>query len=111
MSGLETIGGSVLTLPDCGDHKGEDEDSYKFTGWLCDSKGYQPGDRFTMPTRNVTFTAQWQEVFAVSGTIAEKTSPETTKAAENAVVSLWLGTSKKKSDHRRRHGLNRGKNG
>lgn len=69
--------------------------SYRFTGWTADgdTRLYQPGDRFTMPARNVTFTAQWQAVFTVGGTVTEKTDGGDTKA-ENAVVSLWLGANK-----------------
>lgn len=34
---------------------------HTFSGWLCDSdrQRYQPGAAFTMPARNVTFTAEW----------------------------------------------------
>ena len=89
MSGLEAVGGSVLTLPDCGYDKG----GCQFTGWLYNGQTYQPGSSFTMPGGNVTFTAQWQAVFAVSGTITEKTEGEDATVA-NAVVSLWLGANK-----------------
>ena len=89
MSGLEAVGGSVLTLPDCEYGK----DGYQFTGWLYNGQTYQPGSSFTMPGGNVTFTAQWQAVFAVSGTITEKTEGEDATVA-NAVVSLWLGANK-----------------
>ena len=66
-----------------------------FTGWMVDgdTRLYQPGGRFTMPARNVTFTAQWQAVFTVGGTVTEKTDGADA-AAENAVVSLWLGANK-----------------
>ena len=89
MSGLEAIGGSVLTLPDCGYHK----DAHKFTGWLYNGQLYQPGDPFTMPNGNVAFTAQWQAVFTISGTVTEETDGGAAKV-ENAVVSLWLGANK-----------------
>ena len=71
------------------------KEHYRFTGWKADSDGktYQPGDRFSMPARDVTFTAQWQEVFTVSGTIWEKTDGKDVHA-ENGVVSLWLGANK-----------------
>ena len=88
-AGLEAVGNSVLTLPACGYSK----DNYQFTGWLYNGKIYQPGDSFTTPSSDVIFTAQWQAVFAVTGTVMEKTdSGEQT--TENAVVSLWLGANK-----------------
>ena len=33
---------------------------YTFTGWSDGTNIYQPGDNYTMPAKNVTFTAQWQ---------------------------------------------------
>ena len=33
---------------------------YSFTGWSDGTNIYQPGDNYTMPAKNVTFTAQWQ---------------------------------------------------
>ena len=90
MAQLEAVGGSILTLPTCGFSRGEE---YQFTGWLYDGKTYQPGDHFTMPGQDVTFTAQWQTVFAVSVTIKEETSTGE-QPAEGAVVSLWLGANK-----------------
>ena len=69
--------------------------NYLFTGWTAngDTRLYQPGDCFTMPARNVTFTAQWQAVFTVGGTVTEKTDGAD-YTVENAVVSLWLGANK-----------------
>lgn len=32
---------------------------YTFTGWSDGTNTYQPGDSYTMPAENVTFTAQW----------------------------------------------------
>ncbi len=65
-----------------------------FTGWKVDGddKLYQPGDSFTMPARNVTFTAQWQETFTVSGTVTETGGGD--QGVQGAVVSLWLGANK-----------------
>ena len=90
MASTEAVGGSVLTLPASDFTK----DNVQFTGWLYDGKTYQPGDRFTMPNRAVTFTAQWQEVFQVSGTITEKTEGTDSPVVTGAVVSLWLGANK-----------------
>ncbi len=67
---------------------------YRFSGWKADgdTKLYQPGDRFTMPARNVTLTAQWQDVFSISGSINEQTDGGEVPA-EGAVVSIWLGAN------------------
>lgn len=67
---------------------------YCFSGWKADgdTKLYQPGECFTMPERDVTFTAQWQEVYSVSGIIKEQTDSGE-QPAEGAVVSIWLGAN------------------
>lgn len=85
------VAGGQITLP----ANPFTKEDYLFAGWMVegDARIYQPGDRFAMPARNVTFTAQWQAVFEVEGTVTEKTDGENTKA-ENAVVSLWLGANK-----------------
>lgn len=90
MDQLKGVGGSILILPVCGytmDHS-------RFTGWTYNGKTYQPGDSFTMPAEDVTFTAQWQKEFQVTGTVTEKTDGEGTVKVSNAVVSLWLGANK-----------------
>lgn len=65
-----------------------------FCGWKADgdTKLYQPGDRFTMQAKDVTFTAQWQDVFSISGIINEQIDSGE-QPAENAVVSIWLGAN------------------
>lgn len=90
VTNMKATGGSILTLPECG----FDREDSRFTGWLYDGKTYQPGDLFTMPNGSVTFTAQWRSEFEISGIITEKTDDESTKPAEKAVVSLWLGATK-----------------
>ena len=74
--------------------KRDEEADYSFTGWKVDgdTKLYQPGESFVMPSRDVTFTAQWQKTFTVSGVITEEGSGE--QGVEQAVVSLWLGANK-----------------
>ena len=94
MTALELTGGSTQTLPDCGYTKTK----YQFTGWLYGGKTYKPGDSFTTPYGDVTFTAQWQAVFEVSGTIKEETGSGE-QNTENAVVSLWLGANKIAETH------------
>lgn len=67
---------------------------YRFSGWKADgdTKLYQPGDNFTMPARNLIFTAQWQDVYSVSGIIKEQTDSGE-QPAEGSVVSIWLGAN------------------
>ena len=86
---LSAVADAKIILPACTFER----ENYQFTGWGYGGKTYQPGDNFTMPGGNVTFTAQWQAVFEVSGTITEKTEGEDAKV-ESAVVSLWLGANK-----------------
>ena len=69
--------------------------NYQFTGWLYNGKVYQPGDSFTMPAQNVTFTAQWQQTYGITVTVQEpKPEGEGTQTVSGAVVSLWLGANK-----------------
>ena len=69
--------------------------NYQFTGWAYGGKTYQPGDSFTMPTRDVTFTAQWQQTYGITITVQEpKPEGEGTQTVSGAVVSLWLGANK-----------------
>ena len=86
---LSAVADAKIILPACTFERKD----YLFTGWSYNGKIYQPGDSFTMPAQDVTFTAQWQAVFEVSGTITEKTEGEDAKV-ESAVVSLWLGANK-----------------
>ena len=69
--------------------------NYQFTGWLYNGKVYQPGDSFTMPAQNVTFTAQWQQTYGITVTVQKpKPEGEGTQTVSGAVVSLWLGANK-----------------
>lgn len=90
MPSLKTAGGSTLTLPVCAFSK----TGYQFIGWTYDGQTYQPGDHFTMPNGDVTFKAQWQEVFWVEGEVTEETEGTDPQAVTGAVVSLWLGANK-----------------
>ena len=91
MAGLEAVGDSVLTLPECAYSRTD----HKFTGWLYNGKVYQPGDSFTMPARNVTFTAQWQQTYGITISVQEpKPEGGGTQTVSGAVVSLWLGANK-----------------
>ena len=85
--------GGLITLP-ASPFARED---HLFTGWTADgdTRLYQPGDCFTMPARNVTFTARWQAaVFTVNGIVTEKTDTTARPVVADAVVSLWLGANK-----------------
>ena len=46
---------------------------YQFTGWSYDGTVYQPGDTFTMPDHDVTFSAQWNPIaYAITGRVLQK---------------------------------------
>ena len=91
VAGLELAGGSLLTLPPCGYTK----DGFQFTGWAWGGKTYQPGDQVTTVYGAMAFTAQWQQLYAASGTVTEPDEGDTgTKPVFGAVVSIWLGADK-----------------
>ncbi|MGN0276013.1 MAG: InlB B-repeat-containing protein, partial [Hominisplanchenecus sp.] len=61
---------------------------YAFTGWLLNGKLYQPGETFTMPAKNVTITACWQEAtYRISGVVDQEGNP-----LHHAVVTLKRGS-------------------
>lgn len=88
---LSAVANAKIILPECTfERKG-----YLFTGWLYDGKTYQPGDGFTMPAQNVTFTAQWQQTYGITVTVQEpKPEGEDMQTVSGAVVSLCLGANK-----------------
>ncbi len=53
--------GEVITLSVAPSREG-----YIFAGWSDGQKTYQPGERFTMPEKNVTLTAQWTQQIATN---------------------------------------------
>ncbi len=67
---------------------------HRFTGWSDGTRLWQPGDLYTV-TRDVTFTAQWQDVYEITGSVSEPTSdPDDSdglKPVANAVVTLKYG--------------------
>lgn len=88
---LSAVENAQIILPEC---TFEQED-YRFTGWSYGDKIYQPGDSFTMPDQNVTFTAQWQHTYGITVTIQEpKPEDGGMQMVSGAVVSLWLGANK-----------------
>lgn len=88
---LSAVANAKIILPECTfERKG-----YLFIGWLYDGKTYQPGDGFTMPAQNVTFTAQWQQTYGITVTVQEpKPEGEDMQTVFGAVVSLCLGANK-----------------
>lgn len=88
---LSAVENAQIILPEC---TFERED-YRFTGWSYGGKIYQPGDSFTMPDQNVTFTAQWQHTYGITVTVQEpKPEGGGMQMVSSAVVSLWLGANK-----------------
>lgn len=83
---MRLAAGSTISLPECG----YTMEGFGFVGWEYAGKIYKSGDSFTMPGRDVTFTASWRQASgSVSGTVNEAGRP-----IAGAVVSLWLGSSK-----------------
>lgn len=88
---LSAVENAKIILPAC---TFERED-YLFTGWSDSGKIYQPGDSFTMPAQDVTFTAQWQRTYGITVTVQEpKPEGGGMHTVCDAVVSLWLGANK-----------------
>ena len=85
-AGMKAAGGSVITLPECGFTK----PGSVFAGWKYFSVVYKPGDSFTMPGSDVTFTAQWAQSQSVGGKVQDKGGAP----VEDAVVSIWQGSNK-----------------
>lgn len=85
-AGMKAAGGSVITLPECGFAKS----GSVFTGWKYFNVVYKPGDSFTMPSGDVTFTAQWTQSQSVGGKVQDKGGAP----VEDAVMSIWQGSNK-----------------
>ncbi len=81
----DVLAGTVLLLPD---EDGLEKNGYAFAGWLYGGAVYQSGDAFSMPAGDVTFTAQWQAVHTVSGTVVEGADE---KPLKGVTVTLMLG--------------------
>lgn len=89
-AGMSAAGGSVITLPECGFTK----PGSVFTGWKYFNVVYKPGDSFTMPSSDVTFTAQWAQSQSVGGKVQDKGGAP----VEGAAVSIWQGSNKLDED-------------
>lgn len=89
-AGMKAAGGSVITLPECGFTK----PGSVFTGWKYFNVVYKPGDSFTMPSSDVTFTAQWAQSQSVGGKVQDKGGAP----VEGAAVSIWQGSNKLDED-------------
>ena len=90
---LQVAANSTVQLPE----NTFDYADHLFAGWLDSSSGivYQPGDAYPMPSRNVTLTAQWQEVFDITGMVQEM-EPDgqvSQSGVANAVVTLMYGAT------------------
>ena len=53
----DKVAGELFIIPECSYEKKD----YNFIGWNDGTSTYQFGDTYTMPNKNVTFTAVWQE--------------------------------------------------
>lgn len=89
-AGMKAAGGSVITLPECGFTK----PGSVFTGWKYFNVVYKSGDSFTMPSGDVTFTAQWAQSQSVGGKVQDKGGAP----VEGAAVSIWQGSNKLDED-------------
>lgn len=89
-AGMKAAGGSVITLPECGFTK----PGSVFNGWKYFNVVYKPGDSFTMPSGDVTFTAQWAQSQSVGGKVQDKGGAP----VEGAAVSIWQGSNKLDED-------------
>lgn len=89
-AGMKAAGGSVITLPECGFTK----PGSVFTGWKYFNVVYKPGDSFTMPSGDATFTAQWAQSQSVGGKVQNKDGAP----VEGAAVSIWQGSNKLDED-------------
>ena len=72
---ISTVAGASFTVP----ANGFQRDAYTFAGWKASSDDavYQPGNRFTMPDANVTFTAQWSPVeYTITYDLADGALPQ-----------------------------------
>ena len=93
-SGGEGAVGTAPTLPDqlagAVIHLPENTftlEGNRFVGWLLQDNLFQPGDPFTMPASNVTFTAQWQEsTYDIGGVVDQEGNP-----VSGAQVTLMRG--------------------
>lgn len=89
-AGMSAAGGSAVILPECGFTK----PGSVFTGWKYFNVVYKPGDSFTMPSSDVTFTAQWAQSQSVGGKVQDKGGAP----VEGAAVSIWQGSNKLDED-------------
>ena len=71
------------------------KDGYSFAGWLCnhDSKTYNAGEEYTMPAKDVTFTAQWNVLpkYTVTFYNKGKEYSQVTQTIANAPIECPTG--------------------
>ena len=80
-----------------------DKEGYTFAGWNDGEKTYQPGDSYTMPAKDVTFTAQWKKsVYTLSYDGNGATSgeaPPSTPQTPKTVISIPGSSTLKKTGY------------
>lgn len=95
---VKELRGTVVTLPD---QNGFDRTDYVFEGWCDGTTTYASGASYTMPSEDVTLTAQWIEkrflTFTIDG--GEGTVPVTIKDIPGAVVTLPMAEGFSKPRH------------
>ena len=80
---------SVLLLPEA---EGLSLTGHTFAGWLWNGTVYQPGETFSMPAADVTFTAQWERTHSIRGEVVQTPQEGSTEQpAVGATVTLMLG--------------------
>ena len=95
---VKELRGTVVTLPD---QSGFDRTDHVFNGWSDGTDTYSAGASYTMPSEDVTLTAQWIEkrflTFTIDG--GEGTVPVTIKDIPGAVVTLPTAEGFSKPKH------------
>ncbi len=84
--------GTKITIP--GDPGESGHDTETFVGWSYDETIYKADETFTQPSKNVEFTAEYQYVYHIGGTVYQKTEDGTdTTKVDGAVVTLMSGSN------------------
>ena len=84
------------TLPSCNFTAPSGKD---FLGWSDGTKTYKAGEQYTVPAKDVTFTAQWSKIYTVSfkgGTGATGTAPSKITGLKGDKITLPKNTFTKK---------------
>ncbi len=84
---LTTLAGAVGIVPS-GVASTDETQNLAFSHWTYGGKTYQPGDTFTQPSSDITFTAVYQAVYSITTTVTDADG----NPLENAVVSIVVGS-------------------